>query len=238
RSKDASLGSESHAVAQLVSVVTGPNPIISSKGVWPADWVLSVPFYLVLVFLLLVANVVLTIRPGVVTHDSKEFADAMENIWYPLVLAKQNTPRAAKRFINRVRYLAMRQSGFQEKASWWERALFQQRLREPSKPKSWQAIAEPVLVALAAIEQMQSDWVYNETAFKSVLSDDALTELTTNYPANVAEACELLKKARTKHKDEFSKPKYVEARANWESLEIYRATFLLIWPQLSAAERN
>src|SRR5260370_13689760 len=42
--------------------------------------------------------------------DTKPFVNAL-NIWHPLVMTSgaKNTPRTARRFQNRVRYLAMRQ---------------------------------------------------------------------------------------------------------------------------------
>jgi hypothetical protein len=109
RTNESASGSTIPSLGELLSAIPGEPPAISAgREVWPTRWMLSIPIYLLIVFLLLVANVVLTTRPGVVTCDSQPFADAMEDVWYPLVLAKQNTPRAAKRFVNRVRYLAIR----------------------------------------------------------------------------------------------------------------------------------
>jgi hypothetical protein len=56
-----------------------------------------------------------------------------EKVWYTLVLEKQNTPRAAKRFVNRVRYLAMRQHYYRDQSSLWDRTLFPQRLASPAR---------------------------------------------------------------------------------------------------------
>ena len=180
---------------EVVSPVSGSTPEIRVKSVWPARWILSVPLYLAAIFVLLVANVALTTRPGVVTHDSKEFTDAMEEVWYPLVLAKQNTPRTAKRFINRVRYLAMRQQGYQEHASKWERVLFRDRLREPARTPGWQPIPEPLLVALAAIEQLQPQWIYNEAAFEFIKGSNGINDLKSSFPASFPEAATLLEKS-------------------------------------------
>lgn len=43
---------------------------------------------------------------GAIIDDSKDFKDALE-IWYPLIARTFRTPRALKRFLNRMRYLAM-----------------------------------------------------------------------------------------------------------------------------------
>jgi hypothetical protein len=192
--------------------------------------VLPVPFYLLAVFLLLVTNVVLTTRPGVVTRDSKQFANAMDQVWYPLILAKQNTPRAAKRFVNRVRYLAMRQRGFQEKASWWERVLFPTRLREPARVEGWTPIPEPLLVAMAAMEQMEPLWVYDETVFTCVARGDNLTALKP--PANDPVERELLDAARKRHRELFPAQDSQKLKADWQSLPTYRNAFLVIWPRI------
>jgi hypothetical protein len=120
----------------------------------------------------------------------------MEKVWYPLVLAKQNTPRAAKRFVNRVRYLAMRQRGYQEDTSAWERVLFPDRLREPARTKDWQPIPEPLLVALSALEQMQPQWIYNEAAFSYVAGDNGTAELMAKFRSGLPNAVNLLENAR------------------------------------------
>jgi hypothetical protein len=52
--------------------------------------------------------IVLRRRPKVVEQDSKDFREAL-GVWLPLVAARQNTPREVKRYVNRVRLLAMRQ---------------------------------------------------------------------------------------------------------------------------------
>jgi hypothetical protein len=225
------------SLGELLSAVPGEPPTISnSKEVWPTRWVLSIPIYLVVVFLLLVANVVLTTRPGVVTHDSQQFTDAMEQVWYPLVLAKQNTPRAAKRFVNRVRYLAMRQRGYQEHASWWERALFPQRLREPVQAEGGQPIPEPLLVAMAAMEQMEPIWIYDPTVFTQLVETTGGLSETLKFPSDNPVAAELLETARANHRKMFSSETYPKLTVDWKFLPTYRNTFLVIWPQIDPAE--
>jgi hypothetical protein len=50
---------------------------------------------------------VLTRRPNEIIQDSKKFTEALE-IWQPLIGQQHKTPREIKRFLNRVRYIAMR----------------------------------------------------------------------------------------------------------------------------------
>jgi len=216
----------------LVSQEAGPAPSFQpGKTIWPVRWVLSLPFYGAALFLLLVANIVLTTRPGVVTKDSQEFTDALEKVWYPLVLARQNTPRSAKRFINRVRYLAMRQRQQSEKASWWEQVLFPQRLPEVDRSKSWQYIPEPLLVALAAIEALEPQWIYNPKSFTLVSSTDGLPNGEARADS-ISGAVELLKEARARHAKVFAQEPAGRPDARWSAVAQYRDTFVTIWPRV------
>jgi len=59
--------------------------------------------------LLLLGGVAASLRPNVVIPDTEQFTKAI-NLWSPLLFTgRMTTPRTVKRFINRVRYLAMRQ---------------------------------------------------------------------------------------------------------------------------------
>ena len=89
--------------------------------------------WLVPLFLLLAATgVTLLHRPPVVERDSRTFREALTN-WLPLVAARQNTPREVKRFVNRVRLLAMRQRAEGQDAA---------------------VLDEPTLVALGALHHL------------------------------------------------------------------------------------
>jgi len=179
---------------ELVIPVGGAAPELNDKAVWPARWMLSLPLDLGAVFLLLVVNVVLTTRPGVVTHDSQQFTDALGKVWYPLVLEKQNTPRAAKRFVNRVRYLAMRQRAYRDQASLWERTLFPQRLVSPASTQKTARIPKPLMIALAAMEQCDAASVGDGEMFNKIVNGK-------NLPNG------LLAAAREHHIEEFSQSK-------------------------------
>ena len=71
-------------------------------------------------------------RPHVVERDSRDFRTSLAT-WLPLVAARQNTPREVKRFVNRVRLLAMRQRAEGEAAA---------------------HLDEPMLVALGALHHV------------------------------------------------------------------------------------
>ena len=60
--------------------------------------------------------------PANVVYDSAEFSEALRR-WQPIISMKRNTPRSLKRFLNRVRYLAMKQRGVEPVRSRWEALL-------------------------------------------------------------------------------------------------------------------
>jgi KAP family P-loop domain len=92
-------------------------------------------------------------RPrDLVIHDSPLFLDAV-SIWRPLIVQKLRTPRGLKRFMNRLRYLAMRQRPQAEELTLWRQVKLwiTGKKRETPSPVM-NAIPEPALVALAAME--------------------------------------------------------------------------------------
>jgi photosystem II stability/assembly factor-like uncharacterized protein len=99
------------------------------------------------------------------TRDSAKFKGALE-IWTPIVATKRNTPRAIKRFGNRLRYLAMLQQG--ERQDQTPLDLLQDRLKRliqkngaaDSASGGWQpALSEHQLIALGALyEVLGVDW--------------------------------------------------------------------------------
>ena len=205
---------------EIVTPLAGNPPKLNEKAVWPARWMLSLPLYLGAVFLLLVGNVVLTTRPGVVTHDSQQFTDALGKVWYPLVLEKQNTPRAAKRFVNRLRYLAMRQRYYRAEDSVWQRTLFPRRLTSPERSQKPSRIPEPIMIALAAMEQSDEAWVNNPMKFNDIIAGKDLLD-------------DILASAREHHINEFAN----SSNSQWTFLPNFREPFLKIWPPLSAEEQ-
>ncbi len=87
-------------------------------------------------------------RERLVVKDSAPFARALR-IWEPLVFRAVKTPRGLKRFLNRVRYLAMGARRDHEQSRW-------ERWIQPEPPPETEAapIPEPSLVALAAIHAL------------------------------------------------------------------------------------
>jgi hypothetical protein len=82
----------------------------------PEGWIQSWPALLVLLWVLWFFFDTISRRVSLVSKDSPRFRAALD-IWSPLVMSIVNTPRSAKRFLNQVRYLAMRQRAFTEKGT-------------------------------------------------------------------------------------------------------------------------
>ena len=84
-------------------------------------------------------------------QDSRAFTDALK-IWHPLILATTKSPRQMKRFINRVRYLAM--------ASRVEAAAAESVVDEEVEPSSKsETFRESELVALSTLQDLEKDLV-------------------------------------------------------------------------------
>ena len=112
----------------------------------------------------MVAYWVLTRPPGLIVEDSRDFAEAIE-IWAPLIFAKQTTPRAVKRFLNRLRYVASRQQIPRASYPMWMSLLWLLRLAAKrdldmiSHESRLPNVPEAALVALAALQQFDEHWI-------------------------------------------------------------------------------
>ena len=168
--------------------------------------------------------------------DDKLFTNALV-VWYPLVLTTgaHNTPRAARRFQNRVRYLAMRQRALLQDpplslGERWLRSLLAAPparhvppLRLPDEDIDEGVVPEvaahlkaanvyvpePILVALAAIHEFDAQWIEDDGAFERVIEG-------TPRGAGSARA-EALEKAIKDHNDTWG---------TWHNLEYYRRAYL------------
>jgi photosystem II stability/assembly factor-like uncharacterized protein len=121
---------------------------------YPPVWLPLIPLSA-----LLAAGVWMALKnlPEVVIKDSPEFAEALK-IWLPVITTRRHTPRSIKRFLNRVRYLAMRQRPQEQDETRWDRlrswvrqtAGFAQAHEPP--PRAANTIPESLLVALSALQ--------------------------------------------------------------------------------------
>jgi hypothetical protein len=102
---------------------------------------------------------------------------------------KQKTPRSMKRFMNRVRYLAMRQREYAERKPLWksllarlERGLDVEEKTEPINVPDTGVIPEPALVALSAIQQLDPRLILNEQKLKQITSGMQLLDADPDEP--------------------------------------------------------
>ncbi|MEQ1792670.1 MAG: P-loop NTPase fold protein, partial [Nitrospira sp.] len=107
--------------------------------------------------------------PGVVVKDSPEFEKALR-VWLPLISGKRQTPRSIKRFVNKVRYLAMLQRRREHEPARWEWANNWIGLKPSPNQAQVEAegasnIPEASLVALSAIQQLCPQWIQSNTLY-------------------------------------------------------------------------
>lgn len=135
-------------------------------------------------------------RSRLVTRDSQNFRDAL-TIWTGVVAAKRSTPRAIKRFGNRLRYLAMLQQGelkdetlAETLRAWLRSKLHRSATTAPPPPVD--TLAEHQLIAMGAFyEVMVEKW---KTAIN----------LPRDFPAN--ELVTALQTAAITHQEKFNCP--------------------------------
>jgi hypothetical protein len=115
----------------------------------------------------------------VTVYDSEDFTRAL-NVWSPLIYTRRNTPRGIKKFLNRVRFYAMRQEAHLPTETHWDRVVGWMKRQpglgavvrwftvEPEAPpppppsplvEGVATIPEEVLVALSSIQECRADWL-------------------------------------------------------------------------------
>lgn len=197
-SSQASSEVQSANESQSSQILTGASPSPTT----PAAGIHSAKFFPgprehppVWAILLLTAGILtpgiirLSRRTGAVIEDSPEFTEALDK-WFPfLVTGREMTPRAIKRFVNRVRYFAMMEGSFRPVRRWWQRlAQFLERTDRRAKAKTMfsptGATREDVLVALATVHERHPEWFAGDLesflqAVRSVQSEAITTDVTT-----------------------------------------------------------
>jgi len=137
-----------------------PRPTRSAWAVLP--WVLLVWAGLL--------SLAVSSSPRPMTTDSRDFREALER-WCEVIQLRQPTPRALKRFLNRLRFWAMRLRAEKEPAqvvSPWQR-LFS---RGPEARGNPDAMSEAALVALAALHEIRAELVTEPGALSRLLDAD------------------------------------------------------------------
>lgn len=135
------------------------------------------------VFLLLMAAIYVSYRaytdPDVTTEDSPAFTKAISD-WAAVIYDRNRTPRSIKRFMNRLRYLAM---------------------AEPAGSKREDWIPEQVLVAIAALRSVAPNWterLERESAIHTDIEKDFQTDSMHRGLANSGLECSTLLKYKSR----------------------------------------
>lgn len=254
------------------------------KTGWAAGW----PFYLVALAAVSLVATSLRRLPQRIVRDEAPFTNAL-SIWHPLVMTggAKNTPRTARRFQNRVRYLAMRQrallrgksmslgerwlrdglhapvpqldlpvhlaesedvsltlvnnaqqvralveAGQNGRVGPWTVSISTDRVKLSADPptdireEEFKAlvlgnvyIPEPVLVALAAIEEYAPEWILDEHQFQ--------TNVAHPNVSSAEEKSDMLARTVREHCRHWD---------NWHNLEQYRRTYLSLCSELTRNE--
>jgi hypothetical protein len=171
------------------SSTPGPSAyLLEGAPVLTDAWYSSWPFALAVVSLLSVSIASLRRIPQQPVQDAEAFTAAML-IWHPLVLTSgaRNTPRTARRFQNRVRYLAMRQRALTLPPQFSLGARLVRTLVGVGRPSGTSSvdaaagimqqlaaaapvrIPEDMLVAFAAIHEFAPEWLADFAEFNKHL---------------------------------------------------------------------
>jgi hypothetical protein len=149
-----------------------PTPVEAAK-VEPSRALTSTGWYwsggaLAALGMLALATLALFARREARTDDSPAFREALR-IWQPFILLGGTSPRSLKRFINQLRYLAMRSRLNPDTLTAYERitkrirGFFGRNTPElPSlvPPKHDKLLSEELLVALAALHRCDETWLH------------------------------------------------------------------------------
>jgi len=120
--------------------------------------------------------------------DSENFRVAL-GIWQPWILLNRQTPRAIKRYLNRVRYIAMRYRPEQNDSP---RSLMQRISQRLTPPLSESALPEldvfePSLVALSAIYAVDDRWLTDDVCFSQLQQKKINVLLEKKYKEKLSE---------------------------------------------------
>ncbi len=119
------------------------------------DYWLPVVSFLILLFGLIIYSLK---TPNRFVEDSPQFKRALE-IWHPWISIQRNTPRAIKRYLNFVRYLAMRYKNSEPEKSFIEQIKTQLSNKQAIAADTTTAINEQNIVALSSIYAIEPQWL-------------------------------------------------------------------------------
>jgi hypothetical protein len=154
-------------------------------------WLVYYPWWLGLI-ILLAWSTLLTRQSQRIVPDSADFRAAL-SLWQPWITLQRQTPRAIKRFLNRVRYHAMRV----------RTEIEEHRVSDDL------AMNEADLVALSAIYALAPEWLENTDHFQQLANQQLHELLAIKFPhdkaVNVRYSVleQTLARTLNKHKEKF-----------------------------------
>jgi hypothetical protein len=192
--------------AAAVAVASDTAMAVSAMPLLPASIPTTGWWQHALVFAIAAATLVwlLTPRERNPVHDSDDFSDALR-AWAPVLFEEFRTPRAAKKFLNHVRFLAMAQRAPAPLQAPAARALdalkrlpglrnffYRPDAPEEDEPLLPGALPEPVLVSLSVIAERYPEWLEDETFWNSNLDKYVKARLDA-VPDDLRQALDELK---------------------------------------------
>ncbi|MGH1487682.1 MAG: YCF48-related protein [Cellvibrionaceae bacterium] len=117
---------------------------------------------LISLLLFLIAFIIYSLKiPNRFVEDSPRFKEAL-SIWQPWISLQRSTPRSIKRYLNFVRYLAMRYKSPESEESYKHHLLDLIAADKKEIPNVADQMNEEDLVALSAIYAIEPDWLKDE----------------------------------------------------------------------------
>jgi len=138
------------------TVVTAPSSSLAAYVPPQRTEQSSLPYLGVILLIVLVGAWRLSIPPDVVLKDSDKFDETLKAC-YPLIASKPRSPRALKRYMNRLRYYAMCARPSTPEPPWWHRLAPWKREKTDLNPE--RILDEDKLVRLSAVEFTYPEWL-------------------------------------------------------------------------------
>ncbi|OHD07470.1 MAG: hypothetical protein A2Y34_04820 [Spirochaetes bacterium GWC1_27_15] len=126
--------------------------------------------FIILVFIIpILVYISKKLGEGDIIDDSDNFKEALK-IWAPLINFKHNTPRAIKRFLNKVRYFSMRSYKEEEKKFGKKFSeVFNPKNKKP--PQRPDILSDEVLVTLFALYYFDESWIRDDKIFEIIIKN-------------------------------------------------------------------
>ena len=177
-------------------------------------------------------------KPDRIVNDSSRFRDALR-IWHPWVTLHRQTPRAIKRYLNRVRYIAMRyreETDAEDEQQSVITKLLKSKSEAPEQINTEdESIDESNLVALSAIFAVDESWIIDDEKFKQLHEGKLDVLLREKFPRQFSQKkgsreeiqvafMKPLENSIMQHQQEFGDLTFTDKEQRKKFLDILAAT--------------